>query len=82
MRLNKEVCKRCLAKARQRWGGSPWDAHDEELWECGSVQCEHGSGGIWGTSGISVECASPPEWCSYLTEHLVCQTENPAPSPI
>ncbi len=89
MSLEKEVCQECINRMAGKnidegkvtddrfpmWDSvdakfAGWREKDEEHWKNNLVKCRvipSGSRDIHG---------SPPQWCKFVTEHLVCQREG------
>lgn len=84
--LNKEVCRHCINQMEKvsipefstdsvvgidimRPCFRGWYEKDEENWKEGIVKCRI-------VPAKRCKTSSPPSWCAYTAEHLICQSEE------
>ena len=76
MPLVKEICKKCIAQKIAETPDDndfqPWDETDDEAWEKGKLSCGMSPTLLSSMQPLDVS-EDVPEWCPYLTEHLVSQ---------
>ena len=90
MKLNKDICKRCVTKFIETCPSAhPWRDKDEKAWQAGCVWCIL-SKQTWekvirfcyftkhdsSQELMAVDVSNPPEGCPYAAEHIVLDSEE------
>ena len=78
--LKKKVCQHCISSGNHPSRLRRWFDLDEGNWNAGYVTCPYLQKSWSGTTMVykmALKKEVPPEWCSYVLEHIILNQSLP-----